>query len=204
MANVGAESCPQCLVPPLRQQMHVDFAQSREEPVRVVNDLWLAVVGHFQPVIGDMASGFSVNCADPDAVVLVLQLGSPTTGNRRDPLCKAAQSPNGHQFMPVKVRPKHPMRLMIAALGHRLQHVNRVLDPTLRAGNWVGSGHRARTDYRLRGDDRVHSYDGVDGASRRRSLRGGRRRRARRRGDCPGQGTAHISNRDVDPVGAVA
>ena len=56
-AHVRAEHLPQLLVPALADQVQVELAERRQEAVRVVDDVRVAVVvGDLEPVVGDRSS----------------------------------------------------------------------------------------------------------------------------------------------------
>jgi hypothetical protein len=67
--DVGPENLPELLVAPFGDEVEVDVADARQEPVRVVGEVDLAAVCHPQPVVGHLGAG---DRGEPDTAVLVL------------------------------------------------------------------------------------------------------------------------------------
>jgi len=61
---------PQLLVPPLGDEVHVEFTERGEESVGVIGRDDPSAVGHVEPVVGDLLDG---KHARPDPAMLMLQ-----------------------------------------------------------------------------------------------------------------------------------
>ena len=116
------EHGPQQLVPALVDQVQVHLAERRQEPVRVVDRVGMAVVvGHLEAVVGHVRAR---QHADPDALVLVGQLvRRPVAVPDGDPLGQRLEGADGHAAV-VRVRAEDRVRAAVLAPHEQLELVD--------------------------------------------------------------------------------
>ena len=108
----GAEDLPQVLVPSLVDQVQVDLAERRQEPVRVVQDDRAGVVADLDPVVRDLLG--VGDDAGPDALELVLEPGRGVAVRHHDAGGERLEHPDGHPAL-VRVRSEDGVRLAVLA-----------------------------------------------------------------------------------------
>ncbi len=103
---------PQLLVAALADQVQVQFAECRQEPVRVVDLQLVAVVRHQQPVLRHTGQRQQPG---EQPVAVVEELGPQPLGDDRDRLGVGAQHADGHPA-PLGTGAQHRVRVVVAAL----------------------------------------------------------------------------------------
>ena len=120
---VGTEHGPERLVATLADEVQVDLAERREEPVGIVDLGRLTAVRHLDAVVGDLGCGED-SCVD--AAVLVRELGAGLTlsGARDDDHRGGPRAQRADGDRAVEgVRPEDRVRIVVAALDEALQVV---------------------------------------------------------------------------------
>ena len=136
-ADVRAEDLPELLVPALADQVQVDLAEGRQEPVGVVGRVGRAVVGHVEPVVAHRAVD-----AVPSQMPKPRWVSSTrSVADDRDDLLGAGAQRADDRALAVRVHAEDAVRVVVRAPGEPVELGVRPMCHHLRSSAFVAAAH---------------------------------------------------------------
>ena len=119
MLEVGTQDLPEALMTSFGDQIGIHFANGREEPVRIINDLRMISVGHAQTVVGNVICSEDTYPNTPVFVACRVGMVLSEHLDRIGQMVNAADRDN----TVIEVRSQHVVGERIAPFCYRIEDV---------------------------------------------------------------------------------